>query len=196
VVPSPSDKRIKIPRSVTLFFIKALVLFIIWKAVYLSFLLPKRILDEPLTNSVGVATTRLLNLFSGVDQYSTKQGIGSIEVDGKEQPVSQMDIYKNNEKTLGIADVCNGLELLVLYVGFIICFPSPVSRKLLFAAIGFALIYLLNLFRCAALVMIFIHYREYLDFSHHFAFTFIVYAFIFLLWYIFTKNLRLNAQPA
>jgi hypothetical protein len=36
--------------------------------------------------------------------------------------------------------------------------------------------------------LIFVHSRRYLDFSHHFFFTLIVYGVIFLMWYLFSKQ--------
>ncbi|MHA4808152.1 archaeosortase/exosortase family protein [Flavitalea flava] len=168
------------------------MLFILWKAVYLFILSPKRILDDPLTQSVGVATTGMLNILPNTGHFTVQKLRDSMAVEGGMVSGNVMDIYRGEEKTLRIADACNGLELMVLYAGFILCFPAPLKRKFIFAAIGISLIYLLNIIRCTLLVLIFIHYKAYLDFSHHFVFTFIVYAFIFLLWYIFTKNQRLN----
>ena len=200
----------KIPRPVRLFFIKALVLFVLWKAVYLLFLLPHRTLDEPLTHSVGWSTAHMLNLFSQGRPFSARETGASLEPpgaspepagaspepDGEVITGNVMDIYRGEDKTLRIADACNGLELFVLYAGFIIAFPARVRRKSGFIAAGFFLIYLINTIRCAILVEIFLHYHAYLDFSHHYLFTFIVYSFIFLLWWRFTKNQQNHGRLA
>jgi exosortase family protein XrtF len=183
----------QIPKAVRYFFLRALIAFVIWKFIYLVFLLPPRVLDGPLTYSVGELTTKTLNIFTRSHDFTVVSAVDTIEIEGSMQLVHQMHIYVKKNMTLSIADVCNALELLVLYAGFIICFPSPPARKIQFILAGFILIYLINILRCAALVLIFVHYNEYLDISHHFFFTFIVYAFIFLLWYFYTKNLRLNA---
>jgi exosortase/archaeosortase family protein len=180
-----------------LFLFKALGLFILWKLVYLFFFLPGRILDGPMTRMIGVATGRALDLAARrPDGYSVKMATDTVFMDGRIYSSPAVDIYRNDRRTLRVADACNGLEMMVLYLGFLICFPASLKRKLGFAAGGLVLITLLNIIRCGALVLIFIHYNQYLDFSHHFAFTFIVYAFIFLLWYLFTKNLRLNGRPS
>jgi exosortase/archaeosortase family protein len=99
-----------------------------------------------------------------------------------------MEIEAYHERALSIADVCNGLELIVLYVGFILCFPAGVYRKALFILSGSVLIYIVNVARCAALVLIYMHSPALLDFSHHYLFTFLVYSFVFFLWYIFTNK--------
>jgi exosortase family protein XrtF len=196
VINSFSKIKSKIPGPVRSFFTKALILFIIWKAAYLLFLLPHRTLDEPLTRWVGMSTTRLLNVFSHGDPFSVQEADSRVELEGGAVIGHAMDIYLYDKKTLRVEDVCNGLELLVLYAGFIVAFPARARRKWGFIASGFLLIFLLNILRCALLVEIYLHYNAYLDFSHHFVFTFIVYGFIFLLWYLFTKNQRLHGSLA
>jgi exosortase family protein XrtF len=176
------------------FFGRALILFIVWKAAYLLFLLPHRTLDEPLTRWVGISTTRFLNVISQGHPFSVKEADANLELEGGTIMGRAMDIYRYDRQTLRVADACNGLELLVLYAGFIIAFPARLKRKFGFIAAGWLLIYLLNVLRCAVLVEIFLHYNAYLDFSHHFLFTFIVYGFIFALWFFFTKNQRLNGR--
>jgi len=182
---------------VSLFFLKALGLFIVWKLVYLFILLPGRVVDGPLTRMIGVSTGRVLDLTARrPDRYWVAMATDTVVMDGRIYSSPAMDIYRNERRTLRVADACNGLEMMVLYLGFLICFPASLRRKLGFATGGLVLITLLNIIRCGALVLIFIHYNKYLDFSHHFAFTFIVYGFIFLLWYLFTKNLRLNGRTS
>jgi len=183
-----SSHTIKAPRAITVFFIKAAVLFIIWKSLYLLWLRPQGTLDAPLTYAVGTSTVGLLNLFSHHDDF---KGVRSFPGEGTEEgtePGGVVDVYRNGENTLRIATACNGLEIMVLYAGFLFCFPaSGPSRRWTFLGLGLALIFVLNIIRCALLVWIFIRYRQYLDFSHHFLFTFIVYGFVFLLWYWYAR---------
>lgn len=185
----------RVPRPVFLFGLKAIVLFLVWKALYLGYFQPRRILDGPLTYSVGMATTVVLNWFEAGKPFSVQKASQRIEVEGGVQEEGVMDIYLEGRPTLRVADACNGLELMVLYVGFLVCFPAPAGRKWKFALIGTGIIYLLNVIRCVALVQIFLHYHPYLDFSHHFAFTFIVYSCIFGMWYSFTKNRKKPIRP-
>jgi len=175
---------LKAPRAIIVFFVKAAILFIIWKMLYILWLRPQGILDASLTTAVGTSTAGVLNLFA---EHSAFKPVRSFPVAGTEEdaePGGVVDIYLNGEHTLRIASACNGLEIMILYAGFLFCFPnSSLSRRWTFLGIGLALIFLLNIIRCALLVWIFLRYRQYLDFSHHFLFTFIVYTCVFLLWY-------------
>ena len=178
----------RIPRPVLYFFVKAFVLFVVWKAFYIFFLLPAGILDRPLTRFVGGSTSVMLNAITGNSPYAAVEAVDTIADGERLSYAVAMDIRRDGQQTLRIADACNGLELMVLYIGFIICFPAPARRKLVFILSGCVLITILNILRCAALVIVFVRYKKYLDFSHHFAFTFLIYAFIFILWYFFTKK--------
>jgi exosortase family protein XrtF len=172
------------------------IVFVIWKVLYLALLLPSRVPDRALTRLVGFSTSNVLNLFSANVAFQAIEVRDDYVEDGIVIPSTSVDIRRSGMQTLRVADACNGLELMVLYVGFFFCFPGPLRRKLIFAVGGCVLITLVNVLRCAILVEIFIKYRAYLDFSHHFAFTFIIYALIFLLWFFFTKKLSPNGRKA
>ena len=101
-----------------------------------------------------------------------------------------MNIYLHQDRVLSIADACNALELLVLYGGLILCLPAGASRKAIFITGGIVLIEIMNVIRCTALVLLYLHRPEYVDFSHHYLFSFVVYGFIFWLWFLFSKDPR------
>jgi exosortase/archaeosortase family protein len=173
-----------------------MIVFVVWKVLYLALLLPSRVPDRALTRLVGFSTAHVLNLFSPGIAYTAIEVRDDYVEDGILHPTTSVDIRRGGMQTLRVADACNGLELMALYVGFFFCFPGPIRRKLIFAVGGCILITLVNILRCAILVEIFIKYRAYLDFSHHFAFTFIIYALIFLFWFFFTKKLSPNGRKA
>ncbi|HVU58046.1 MAG TPA: hypothetical protein VHD83_23455 [Puia sp.] len=187
--PQASSQAVRAPRGIVIFFARAAVLFIVWKLLYLLWLQPRGTLDAPLTFAVGTSTVGLLNLFS---DHAAYKGVRSFPKDGMEEgtePGGVVDVYRNGENTLRIATACNGLEIMVLYAGFLFCFPAArSSRRWTFLGVGLAVIFVLNIIRCALLVWIFLRYRKYLDFSHHFLFTFIVYGCVLLLWYRYARS--------
>jgi exosortase/archaeosortase family protein len=193
-----SAKRNRIPKPVKEFLLKAAAMLVVWKAVYLLFLLPGRVLDKPLTFLIGKSTASSLNLISRPHDYIAVAATQpNFPVD--DTPVPVMAIRSGQQTVLSIADPCNGLELLVLYAGLILCLPAARKRKGVYILGGILLIEIINVIRCVGLALIFLHRPQYLDFSHHYLFTFVVYAFIFWLWYLFSrdrefaKKLQLNA---
>lgn len=183
------EKWTEAPRPVKLFLLKAIALFVLWKGLYLLVLLPGRVLDKPLTHAVGVCTARTLNVVSRPSEYSAREGFNPKQVGSAIVQEDVMQIFLSHQRLLSIGDPCNGLELLVLYAGLIFCLPGRAYKKAVFLVLGMVCIELLNVIRCTALVLIYIHRPEYLDFSHHYLFTFLVYAFIFWLWFRFSKDL-------
>ena len=139
----------KVPVAVKKFIFKAFAILLIWKVLYLAFLLPNRILDKPLTYSVGVATTWLLNTYTGSSDYSTRSEISPVATDQGYAPMPLQKIFFHQNNVVSIEDGCNALELFVLYAGFIICMPARVLRKTLFIVGGIIAIYITNVIRCA-----------------------------------------------
>jgi exosortase/archaeosortase family protein len=188
----------RIPKPVRAFLVKAAILFVAWKAVYLIFLLPGRVLDKPLTYLIGKGTASTLGFFNHSADYNAIPAIHPKGF-GNEGMEPVMSIRSGDTILLDIADVCNGLELLVLYAGLILCLPASRNRKLAYIIGGIIGIEIINIIRCAGLVLVYVHRPEWMDFSHHYLFTFVVYAFIFWLWYLFSrdpefaKKLQLNA---
>jgi len=186
----------QVPTPVRSFLLKAVIFFVAWKALYLLVLQPGRVLDRPLTYMVSVGTAGTLNVMTGSRDFWTAPGVnprkdGNTVVGGPE-PV--MQIYRQGERVLSIADVCNGLEVMILYAGLILCLPASFRRKTIYILSGILCIELLNVVRCAGLVEVYLHHPEYLDFSHHYLFTFLVYACIFWLWYLFSRELRFTKK--
>src|ERR1700761_1611109 len=178
---APAQKGTSIRRPVKLFLLRAAVLFVAWKALYLLFLLPNRVLDQPLTYAISKASVAVLNVINPSNGYVTipavhPKGNGKGEGPIVWEPV--MDIRSRAERVLSVADACNGLEVMVLYAGLILCLPAGARRKWVFILSGMLLIEVLNVIRCAGLVLIYLHRPEYVDFSHHYLFSFLVYACI------------------
>lgn len=176
------------------FFYRAFLFFIIWKSVYLFFLLPNRVLDNPLTNFVGYQTVFLLNFFHQTDQFSANPYIYTKFFEGQLVKSDVSRIEFQGRKVMHIADGCNGLELFVLYIGFILLLPSSLSRKIIFILFGATIIHLANLLRCAGLATIHIYIQSYFEFAHHYVFKIIIYSTIFLLWMAYARKLNIKTD--
>lgn len=185
-----------IPKPVQSFLLRGLIVFIVWKVVYLGFFSVSRTLDRPLTNLVGEHSVWLLNQTSRSNEYLAKEMLHVTNFEGEIQvaPVSRID--KNGKKLLHIADVCNGLELFVLYVGFILAMPAPWARKLLFIPLGMVIIHVVNILRCAGLCVLITSWKEHFDLAHHYIFKMVIYGVIFALWVKFSTGINFQKETA
>lgn len=179
----------RIPAEVKYFLLKGILLFATWKLLYIFILLPNRVVDKPLTCLIGAGTAATLNLFSHGTPYSARPDVNNkLMDDGSVFPEPVMQVYWHGEKVLSIADVCNGLELMVLYAALLVALPGTPSRKMIFTILGLLLINFMNILRCSALVLVFLHKPEYVNFIHHYVFSFLVYGVICWLWWIYSER--------
>ena len=150
------------------FIVKAVVLYIIWFLSYDYLIAPEGTIDRWLNKVVGVQSSLVLNMIGY--ESDTTPGI------------NQTVVRINSTGMVGVGNPCNGLELFVLFTGFILCFPGNSRSKLWFIPLGIVIIHIVNVFRSTALALIQFHDPASLDFNHHYTFTVIVYAIIFVLW--------------
>jgi len=104
-------------------------------------------------------------------------------------------LFNNKIPVLRIAYICNGLILYVIFLIFMVSFPGPLKHKAWFIPLGLIIIYLSNLLRVVALVIIQIYAPDYLVFNHKYTFTMVIYGVIFLLWIIWVKMISVKSTP-
>ncbi len=167
-----------LPQSAKPFVIRALILFIGWKLLYHILLERIGIPDEQLTAAVQIGTIKLLTPF-----FDTVTPIDT-------------SIIINGVKSVNIAPECNGLELIVLYVGFILCLPSNWKKMLAYILIGSVVIYLLNLVRTALLAVMYYQSHSMTEFAHHYAFKIIIYAVVFVGWLLYVRKRKANVTES
>lgn len=170
-------------KKVTFFFIKLFILLSLWFVCYVVLLIPGRKIDGPLTSFITVGVTKTINLLSNE------------QVEWIENPVRPCThLTKNGVAVFDIFDICNGIDLMFIYVGVLFLLPFPLKRKIVFSVVGVIAIILLNIVRICALYFIYIHQRSAFDFSHHYLFTLLMYVLIFYGWWLFVKKSKTYDQ--
>jgi exosortase family protein XrtF len=92
-------------------------------------------------------------------------------------------MYLNGEAIISIDTPCNGIPMLYLFGSFVLVYPGPWKRKLVFIPAGMMVIHGLNLIRIIALSYISIYSSDYFYFNHKYLFQIIVYGLILSLWF-------------
>ena len=96
-------------------------------------------------------------------------------------------------QVISIFEGCNGLNVIILFLSFLIAYQGPIKRFVLFSLVGVILIHLVNIGRVAMLYFVAKNYPGYMYFAHKYLFTAIIYAVVFLLWYLWVN--KYNAIP-
>jgi len=180
------DGLAEMPRMVKHFLIRAFILFMVWEGVYLGFLQKDRILDGPLTQLTAELTAKTLDIFYTNSYFYTLQDTKRTYSDGWFEHEKSV-VWKDQQRLIGIADGCNGLNLFMLFLGFILAYPSTIRLKLFMGLGGLIFIFGVNILRCVGLGMVQIHYPNFTIYAHHYIFNVLTYAVVFFLWIKFSK---------
>lgn len=174
------DSFSKLPKPLITFIIRGLLFFIVWKLAYLFFLKPNHAVDGWLTYSLGASVNWVSNILSPQLQSSIQLVNNDI----------LFSTLRNGTRStvLLIADACNALELMILYLGFILASTLPFRKQIQYLYSGIILIFIINVLRCLLLIYVAIFWPTAFIFAHHYLFTSIVYLLIFLMWRKYIKT--------
>lgn len=180
----------QIPKEVRTFLIRSLLLFIGWKALYILVLIPNQVPDAWLVRQLGNGTAVMMNAMYATDSFHAVH-TERPKVYGKDTVLATYTMVKKGKRNiLGIYQACNGLELMILYAGFIVCFNGGWGRKTIYIIAGMIALYLANVLRCGALGWIGIEYPRHFDFAHKYFFNLVIYSIAFLMWVFYVKGLK------
>ena len=86
-----------------------------------------------------------------------------------------------------IQNGCNGLELIGLYMGFIIVYPGgPLQKRIMFLAGGIGLLFIANVFRIMVFALSIYYIPVWWEQVHTYSSYFIFYPIVLTLWYLWT----------
>jgi exosortase family protein XrtF len=156
------------------FLAKAFGLYLLWNILYYGWA-ENGIVDIWLSANVAQLATLLLNLIGYNATYSFSTMGAGVALDGND--------------ALGIGHPCNGLVLYVLFTGFIVAYAGNWKLKAVIIPIGVALLYFINIIRCALLVINYNYHNQYFELNHKFTYTIIVYGIVFVFWMIWANRL-------
>lgn len=138
-----------------------------------------------------------INPNTNIDEYIIDNlvGIGDFVLRsiGYDLTTYEPEPFRNRigiEGSLGvfIGEPCDGFILFALFLAFIVAYPGALKHKIWFIPLGILLIHLINALRVIALVLIMRKHPQWLSFNHDYTFTIIVYAFVFLLWWVWINK--------
>lgn len=180
-----------IPAPVRQFLLRAVFLFLGWKLLYHSALLQKRLLDGPLTLYNAQHTGWV---YQQIYPQSSIQLTQYMSYKHYAEGIPHVALVKDGRKIIGVTDGCNGLEIFVLYAGFLFCIPASWQRRLAFLVGGLLFLYGLNVARVVVLGLLHEHYQSYFDIAHHYIFKLIVYSLVFAGWVWYARKTSLAAH--
>ena len=155
----------------TIFFLaKFIVFYLCGNLLYGWYVANWHPIVDPFTSEVADQVSILLNFFgweTTVFNHATR-------------PTSNLVL--NNQAILAIYEGCNGLNVGIVFIAFLLAF-GPISKKLYwFIPIGLLAIHLGNLLRVILLFLVSIKLPDFMYFAHKYLFTAFIYLVVFMLW--------------
>lgn len=129
----------------------------------------------PITNKVAEQTVSILKFFD----YN-------IRMEQHDQELS-VKLILDDVYLARVIEGCNSLSIVILFIAFILAFPGPLKKSLLFALAGGLLIYIINVFRIAFLTVALSKFPYQKEILHNIIFPSIIYGLVFLLWVIWVN---------
>jgi len=102
------------------------------------------------------------------------------------KPITQLIFEKRT--VLSIYEGCNGINVMIIFVAFVIAF-GPSSRAMWwFIPVGLVILHAMNLARIALLFWVSLYMPDFMYFTHKYLFTAILYVVVFVLWIWWVKK--------
>lgn len=123
-------------------------------------------------------SSNLLNIF-GVESYILPSTV-----------IPNVSLLLNGNIVVNVYEGCNAINVSILFIAFLFAYKGSFKRTLIFSFIGLISIYLFNLLRVSGLFLVALYFPNHLYLMHKFVFTGVVYAFVFLLWFIWVYKIN------
>jgi exosortase family protein XrtF len=107
------------------------------------------------------------------------------------QPERTYDsLWLNDQYALSVEEGCNGINIMIIFLSFVIAFGGRPVRMLWFIPAGIVFIHLANIGRLFLLSYLNVSWSaEAYHFFHKYGFTAVLYLAILILWYLWVMHL-------
>ena len=136
---------------------------------------------DPITSLVAVNCGKTAS-FLGYQFYIIEDDHINAPV---ESEVTYDSLWLNEHYAISIEEGCNGINIMILFVAFVVAFGGKMVNTLIFIPAGILFIHLSNIARLMLLSLLNIEWGgEAFHFFHKYGFTAVIYLSVFLLWYL------------
>lgn len=161
-----------------LFLLRYVVVYLALNTAYAFYIERYAPQADPITVIAAMHSAKLLAMFDSKISYAVISGKQNV-------PIRLAD-----ETIIEVYEGCNSINVMLVFLSFIIAFQGSKKLYFKFIPISVVLIYVFNLLRIIGLYVVAIQFPEALYFLHKFLFTGIIYMLVFALWYWWISSVR------
>lgn len=107
---------------------------------------------------------------------------------------SYVRLFYNQVYIARVIEGCNAINIIILFVAFIVSFSGRLKPTLFFIFSGSLIIYALNVFRIAVLCVLLYFFPGQNSVIHGVFFPLFIYGVVFILWVIWVRKFSLYAK--
>ncbi len=101
-----------------------------------------------------------------------------------------INLWVKGKNIVAIAEGCNAVSIMILFLAFIFSFSKGIKETALFAIVGIGLIHIMNIIRIIFLIICIYHLPAYATALHNYVFPAMIYGVVFLLWMYWVNSFQ------
>ncbi len=177
-------------RPTIIFLVKFLGVYLVLSALYGLYIKNYDQSDppvtDPLTQLVTINCTRTAGLFGY--QWSIIEN-DHLNWPKKEEEQTFDSVYLNDQYAISVEEGCNGVNIMILFLAFVVAFGGRLVNMLIFIPVGILFIHLCNIGRLLLLSLLNVEWGgRAFHFFHKYGFTAVIYLSILILWYLWVTR--------
>jgi exosortase family protein XrtF len=133
---------------------------------------------DPITHCVSNQSSSLINLLAGRETKSILSEVSPVTL-----------ILENGRSVLRIYEGCNGINVMIVFIAFVLSFGGLSKRGGVFILLGILVIHLANLCRITLLFWVAKNYQSYFYYVHKYVFTAALYVIVLGLWWVWVNRI-------
>lgn len=164
-------------KTIIFFLLKFVGLYIVLNTAYGFWIASYEPMPDPTTTLVTHHSVSMISL-------TEKNVTVGVPVGNPNVPV-----IDNGTAIIQVFEGCNGINVMIVFLSFVIAFTGTLKKTVWFVVAGLVLIYIANLFRVSLLYFVAKYYPDNLYFFHKYLFTGLLYILVFVLWYFWVTKI-------
>lgn len=165
-------------KDAILFLVKYVAIYVVLNTAYAYYISYYTPVADPLTIVVTKHTKSLLSVFeANVDYHVVSASMN-------------VPITRNGETVMMVYEGCNSVNVMIVFVAFIISFQGPLKLFIRYFMVGLVVVYLVNLLRLMGLYAVALYFPGSFYFFHKFFFTGVIYLVVFAIWYFWVADIK------
>lgn len=135
-----------------------------------------------------------VTLMVAVNTEQVLQFFGADAIIDKESSEPYIRLFYNQVYIARIIEGCNAINVIILFIAFVVSFSGRFRQTLFFIILGSLIIYVLNVFRIAVLCVLLYFLPGQNPVIHGVLFPLFIYGVVFILWVIWVRKFSLYAK--